>query len=234
MGKNKLRHFAEMKTFSCVFEPSNEVLQNDEFPSKGKWHEHFQNTNPITVELGCGKGEYTLALAERYPQRNHIGIDVKGARIWRGAKTAEENQSANVAFVRSKIEFINSIFAPNEIDEIWLTFSDPQPKDKKGTKRLSGDAFLKRYGRVLKKGGVIKIKSDSLFFFDATMETIQKGGHKLLRDQKDIYGAGREFLTEEERDILSVKTFYELKWLAEERTINYMSFQLNDEYYQDI
>ncbi|HKL39062.1 MAG TPA: tRNA (guanosine(46)-N7)-methyltransferase TrmB [Cryomorphaceae bacterium] len=233
MGKNKLRHFAEMKEQSCVFEPEKETLFEDRFEMKGKWASFFGNDNPITVELGCGKGEYTLALARKYPERNFIGMDVKGARIWRGSKTAEEEGLPNVAFVRTKIEFINFVFEFNEVSEIWLTFSDPQVKDKKGTKRLSGWAFLKRYGKLLKKDGLIHVKTDSQIFYDSTLETIEEGGHQLLKANADIYGKGWNEFNEEEQEILAVKTFYEKKWLAIGKTIKYLRFKLNDSHYQD-
>ncbi len=234
MGKNKLRRFAEMKKQSCVFEPDKETLLEGRFDMKGKWASFFGNDNPITVELGCGKGEYTLALARKYPDRNFIGMDVKGARIWRGSKTAEEEGIPNVAFLRTKIEFVNHAFDFNEVSEIWLTFSDPQPKDKKGTKRLSGWTFLKRYGKLLKKDGLIHVKTDSQIFYDSTLETIEEGKHHLLKSSDDIYGRGREEFNEEEQEILAVKTFYEKKWLAIGKKIKYLRFRLNDSYYQDI
>jgi tRNA (guanine-N7-)-methyltransferase len=234
MGKNKLRRFAEMKKQSCVFEPDKETLLGNQFDMKGKWASFFGNDNPITLELGCGKGEYTLALARKYPDRNFIGMDVKGARIWRGSKTAEEEGISNVAFVRTKIEFVNYVFALNEITEIWLTFSDPQPKDRKGTKRLSGRAFLKRYGKLLKQDGLIHVKTDSLIFYDSTLETIEEEEHQLLKSCDDIYGKGWEDFNKEEQEILAVKTFYEMKWLAIGKKIKYLRFRLNDSYYQDI
>ncbi|MGB6036622.1 MAG: tRNA (guanosine(46)-N7)-methyltransferase TrmB [Cryomorphaceae bacterium] len=234
MGKNKLRRFAEMKKQSCVFEPDKEALLEGRFDMKGKWASFFGNDNPITIELGCGKGEYTLALARKYPERNFIGMDVKGARIWRGSKTAEQEGIPNVAFLRTKIEFINHAFDSNELSEIWLTFSDPQPKDKKGTKRLSGWAFLKRYGKLLKKDGLIHVKTDSQIFYDSTLETIEEGEHHLLKSSDDIYGKGWASFNEEEQEILAVKTFYEQKWLAIGKKIKYLRFRLNDSHYQDI
>lgn len=235
MGKNKLRRFAEMKEFSCVFEPENAKVIDDDFDLKGKWHaDYFRNENPIVVELGCGKGEYTVALAKKYPGQNFVGIDVKGARIWRGSKTVEEEEIKNAAFVRAKIEFINSIFDRNEVSEIWLTFSDPQPKDKKGTKRLSGWAFLERYGKLLKKEGLIHVKTDSPLLYESTLETIQEGNHQLMVETDDLYGRGWTKFSEEEREILSVKTFYEQKWLSEGKPIHYIRFSLNDEYHEDI
>jgi tRNA (guanine-N7-)-methyltransferase len=235
MGKNKLRRFAEMKEFSCVFEPVKADVVDDNFSLKGKWHaDYFRNENPLVVELGCGKGEYTVALAKKYPERNFVGVDVKGARIWRGSKTVEEEEIENAAFVRTKIEFINSIFDRNEVSEIWLTFSDPQPKDKKGTKRLSGRAFLKRYGKLLKKEGIIHVKTDSVLLYESTLETIQEGNHHLMLETDDLYGAGWKKFTEEDKEILSIKTFYEQKWLSEGKSIHYIRFALNDRYHKDI
>lgn len=234
MGKNKLRRFAEMKHQSCVFEPEKENLFEDRFEMKGRWASFFGNPNPITIELGCGKGEYTLALARKYPSRNFVGMDVKGARIWRGSKTVEEEGLSNVGFVRTKIEFINGVFDFNEVSEIWLTFSDPQIKDKKGTKRLSGWAFLGRYGKLLKRDGLIHVKTDSQIFYEATLETIEKDAHHLLKSNDDIYGKGWKEFDAEEQEILAVKTFYEKKWLAVGKKIKYLRFKLNDSYYQDI
>lgn len=161
-------------------------------------------------------------------------MDIKGARIWRGSSTAMDEGLSNVAFVRTKIEFINSVFAINEISEIWLTFSDPQVKDKKGTKRLSGWAFLLRYGKLLKKGGLIHVKTDSQIFYDSTLETIEEDEHHLLKSSDDIYGKGWSEFNEEEQEILAVKTFYEKKWLAIGKKIKYLRFKLNDGHYQDI
>lgn len=234
MGKNKLRRFAEMKTQSCVFEPDKEILFEDRFEMKGKWDSFFGNDNPVTIELGCGKGEYTLALARKYPNRNFVGMDVKGARIWLGSKTTEKEGLSNVAFVRTKIEFINSVFACNEVSEIWLTFSDPQVKDKKGTKRLSGWAFLLRYGKILNKGGLIHVKTDSQIFYTSTLDTIEEGNHHLLKSSDDIYGNGWNEFNEEEQEILAVKTFYEKKWLKIGKKIKYLRFKLNESHHQDI
>jgi tRNA (guanine-N7-)-methyltransferase len=235
MGKNKLARFAEMKGFSCVFEPAKREVLNQEFDLRGKWREaYFGNDRPITLELGCGKGEYTLALAGQKPDENFIGIDVKGARLWRGAKTVQEEGMENVAFVRTKIEFINSLFAKDEVDEIWLTFSDPQPKDKKGTKRLTGTPFLKRYAGLLKPGGLIHVKTDSRLLYDSTLETLQAGGHRLHKQTDDLYGSGMSNFSPQEREILRVKTFYERKWLEEGKNIHYLRFSLNESYHKNI
>ena len=171
MAKTKLEHFADMKTMDCVFEPLLETLQGDTFPLKGKWNkEFFKNDNPIIVELGCGKGEYTVELAKKYPNKNYIGIDVKGARIWYGADTVRTLELKNAAFVRLRIDFILSIFEENEVDEIWLTFSDPQKE--KPRKRLTSKMFMDRFRKILKPDGLIHLKTDSDILFESTEEQI--------------------------------------------------------------
>lgn len=233
MAKKKLQHFAEMKTFRCVFEPDNETMVSGDFEMKGQWHsEYFENKNPITLELGCGKGEYTIALAGMYPKRNFIGVDIKGARLWRGAKTVEQSGMKNVAFLRIKLEFITNFFAPGEVQDIWLTFSDPQPRDHKGTKRLTAQSFLDRYAKILAPDGNIHVKTDSDFLYHETLKVIEKGNHKLLTHSPDIYGADSVQFTPAQREILAVKTFYEGKFLAKKENINYIHFQLNEQAYQ--
>jgi tRNA (guanine-N7-)-methyltransferase len=235
MAKHKLAHVAEMKTFSCVFEPENEVMIAPNYFMKGRWNnDFFKNDQPITIELGCGKGEYTIALARKYPHRNFIGIDIKGARLWRGSKTADEEQMPNVAFLRIKIEFIENFFSAGEVDEIWLTFSDPQPKDKKGTKRLTSQLFMNRYGRLLKPGGEIHVKTDSRFLYDETMKMIGLGGHHIIESSADIYGIDFAKFSPDQQEILQVKTFYERKFLGIGNPIHYIRFQLNDSTHKDI
>ena len=171
MAKNKLMHFADMKTMDFVFEPELNELQNDAFELKGKWqNSFFKNDNPIIVELGCGKGEYTVELAKKYPNKNYIGIDIKGARIWYGADTVRTLNLKNAAFVRLRIDFILSIFAENEIDEIWLTFSDPQKE--KPRKRLTSKMFMDRFKKILKPEGIVHLKTDSDILFESTEEQI--------------------------------------------------------------
>lgn len=235
MAKKKNQRFAEMKSFSSVFEPENEIMRTDNHFMKGQWHDlFFKNQNPITIELGCGKGEYTIALAGMNPQRNFIGIDIKGARLWRGAKTVEQSGMKNVAFLRIKIEFLEHFFAPGEVQNIWLTFSDPQPRDHKGTKRLTAESFLNRYSRILADGGNIHVKTDSDFLYHQTLKTIEKGNHKLIKHSPDIYGGDFMKFSAAEREILGVKTFYESKFLAVQKNINYIHFQLNDTAHQAI
>lgn len=220
-GKDKLRKFRENETFENLLQPTTaEVFQKDH-PMKGNWGEKmFGNNNPIILELGCGKGEYTIALAEKFHQNNYIGVDIKGARLWKGAKYATEKSLKNVAFLRTRIEFIDSIFAQGEVSEIWLTFSDPQPN--KPRKRLSSPLFLERYSHILKEDGIIHLKTDSQLLHEYTLETIESENHILLEANNDIYGTNRA----ENDDILSVKTFYEKQFLAKGMAITYAKWRL--------
>lgn len=220
-GKDKLRKFRENETFENLLQPTTaEVFQKDH-PMKGNWGEKmFGNNNPIILELGCGKGEYTIALAEKFPQNNYIGVDIKGARLWKGAKYATEKSLKNVAFLRTRIEFIDSIFAQGEVSEIWLTFSDPQPN--KPRKRLSSPLFLERYSHILKEDGIIHLKTDSQLLHEYTLETIESENHILLEANNDIYGTNRA----ENDEILSVKTFYEKQFLAKGMAITYAKWRL--------
>ncbi len=211
----------ENEGFSCLFQPTvNEVLNRD-YPLKGRWREEvFKNNNPIVLELGCGKGEYTIALAERSPERNYIGVDIKGARLWKGAKYSTEHNLSNVAFIRSRIDFIDSFFEKGEVAEIWITFADPQIE--KPRKRLTSPLFLERYSRFLKADSIIHLKTDSTVLYESTLYVIAQRGHTLLESNSDIYGSGRA----SEDDILSVKTFYEKQFLAKGLPITYIRFQL--------
>ena len=171
-SKNKLKRFNENDTFHNVFQPKREDLVDAVYPLKGQWNQQFfKNNNPLVLELGCGKGEYTVGLAERYPNKNFIGIDIKGARFWRGAKTAIENELPNVAFIRAQIELIEELFAANEVDEIWITFPDPQIKYKRTKHRMTNDAFLKRYKNILNADGIMHLKTDSEFMHGYTLGT---------------------------------------------------------------
>lgn len=230
MAKKKNERFEEMKSFSCVFEPENEEMRDETSPLKGKWNrDYFKNDNPITLELGCGKGEYTIAMAKKYPDRNFIGIDIKGARLWRGCKTAHEENLDNVGFLRIKIEFIENFFGSDEVSEIWLTFSDPQPKDRKGTKRLTGQYFMGRYANILKKDGYIHVKTDSRFLYDRTREVIEEQDHHLLTDSADVHGKDAAKFDADTAEILKVITFYERKFLEAGKNIHYLKFQLNEQ-----
>lgn len=213
MGKNKLKHFAEMETFANVFQKATAM--------KGKWSDlFFQNNNPITLELGCGKGEYSLALARLFPQRNFIGIDIKGARIWRGAKTALEEGLKNVCFLRAQIDHLPEYFEPNSVDEIWLTFSDPHPPLHEAKKRLTSPKFISVYRQVLKPNGIVHLKTDSTILYEYTLEIIEEQKLKMIYNSTDIYSG------ELYDKILEAKTFYENIHLKLGKTIKYVKFSL--------
>lgn len=229
MGKDKLRKWAENQTFDNVFEPPlKEIISGATF-KQNEWKESvFKNSNPITLELGCGKGEYTLALAKKYPNRNFIGVDVKGHRFWRGAKTATEQEIKNVAFLRTRIEFIDHFFGKEEVDEIWLTFSDPQKGNESGTKRITSYHFWRRYARFLRPDGIINIKSDSSLIYNLALEEIQAYGAQLLYNSSDIYADDISHFPEHIQEILQVKTYYEQIWLAQGDKIKFVQFKLGD------
>ena len=191
MGKDKLRKFRENLTFDCFIQPEFDEVFRCDHPLKGHWRsDFFHNDNPIVLELGCGKGEYTVALAERDPSRNFIGIDIKGARMWRGAKTATDRKMPNVGFLRTRIEFINGLFAEGEVDEIWITFPDPQLKSRRAKKRLTSPLFLGYYARILSPGGWINLKTDSKHLFGYTNEVVRRYGLPCEVSNADIYGTG--------------------------------------------
>ena len=187
-SKNKLKRFSENETFDNVFQPTREEVVGDQFPLKGKWNkEFFKNDNPIVLELGCGKGEYSVGLAERFPEKNFIGIDIKGARFWRGAKTAVETGMNNVAFVRTQIELIHHIFTQNEVSEIWITFPDPQIKYKRTKHRMTNAAFLDNYKKILKPNGLMHLKTDSEFMHGYTLGLLHGLGYEVLYANHNIY-----------------------------------------------
>ena len=222
MGKGKLAKFADMASYENVFQYPFSVVEHVPFEMKGRWRNaYFHNDNPIVLELGCGKGEYTIALAERFPDKNYIGIDIKGARLWKGAKYATLNKLGNVAFIRTRIEFIESLFGPGEIDEIWITFADPQ--ERKPRKRLTHPRFLESYRRMLAPGGVIHLKTDSRLLHHFTLETARCNGLTVLEHNEDIYGTGRA------DDLLSIQTFYEKNFLAQGIPITYLAFRLDSD-----
>lgn len=227
MAKRKLQRFAENKTFAHLHQPAfDEIFQKD-FKLKGKWGtEFFKNDNPIVLELGCGKGEYTIGLAQRYPEKNFIGVDIKGARLWRGAKTIQEENITNACFIRTRIDFITSFFAEGEVSEIWITFPDPQPRKNQARKRLTGPMFIDRYKQFLKKDGLMHLKSDSDFFFNFTLDQIEENGYQQLECTHDLYGEKIESLDPETAEILSIRTFYESKWLAQGDKIKYVKFKI--------
>ena len=224
MGKDKLKRFAEIATFDNVFQPS----VNNFKPSidlKGKWNAVFNNSSPIIIELGCGKGEYTVGLAKNYSTINFIGVDVKGSRMWRGAKTCIEENIENVRFLRTKVDFIDLFFFKNEVAEIWLTFSDPQPK--KPRKRLTSPLFIDRYRKFLKKGGVIHLKTDSDLLYEYTLEQIQEHQYKLIENSNDVYN---ELILRANPNLklaMVIKTFYEKMWLKEGKKIKYLCFSID-------
>lgn len=220
-SKNKLKRFNENETFANVIQPTREEVINS-FTHKGKWHSFFGNNNPIVLELGCGKGEYTVALAEKNTDKNFIGIDIKGARFWRGAKTALENNMKNVAFIRTQIELIDYIFEENEVDEIWITFPDPQIKYKRTKHRMTNSEFLKKYHRVLKQGGIMNLKTDSEFMHGYTLGLLHGEGHEVLHASHDVYK-----LKSSPEEVTSTQTFYEKQYLEKGKPITYIKFKLN-------
>jgi len=225
MGKDKLKRFAEVETFDNVFQPSFDDINKD-FHLKEKWNKEFNNNNPIVLELGCGKGEYTVGLAKQFANKNFIGIDIKGSRIWRGAKTCVEENINNVRFIRTKIDFIEKFFANNEINEIWLTFSDPQPKRPR--KRLTSPQFINRYKNILNKKGVINVKTDSSLLYNYTLDEIKTNNYTILENSSDIYN---ELIIRANNELISkinIKTFYEQKWLEEGKKIKFISFMINN------
>ncbi len=219
MGKNKLKKFAEMDTLSCVLQYPFARIQKEEFPLKGKWNkEYFHNDNPIVLELGCGKGEYAVGLAQRFPNKNYIGIDCKGARMWTGATEANRNNMTNVAFLRTDIELINNFFAENEVSEIWITFPDPQMK--KVRKRLTSTRFLELYRNILCDNGIVHLKTDSPFLYTYTDALVKENNFDTLINTNDLYNS------EIVDDILEIKTYYERQWLSRGLTIKYIKFHL--------
>lgn len=222
MGKNKLAKFNEMETFPHVFQYTYSHLQSENIPFelKGKWNTFFRNDNPIVLELGCGKGEYTVALAELFPEKNFIGVDIKGARMWTGAKSSFQKGLKNVAFIRTNIEIISAFFGVNEVSEIWLTFPDPQMK--KVRKRLTSTRFMELYQSFVKESGIIHLKTDSNFLFTYTGEMIKGNNYKVLFQNNDLYHSNFS-----DDKILSIKTFYEQQWLDRGLTIKYVKFELS-------
>lgn len=223
MGKGKLAKFAEMETFRNVFQYPYSVIDNVPFEMKGRWREdYFKNDNPIVLELGCGKGEYAVGLAKMFPDTNFIGVDIKGARMWTGAKAALDAGLGNVAFLRTNIEIIDRFFAPGEVQEIWLTFSDPQMKNER--KRLTSTYFLERYRRFLVDGGLIHLKTDSNFLFTYTCEMVRENKLPVEISTKDLYHDGS--LDDDTRSILGIRTYYESMWLGRGLNIKYIKFHL--------
>lgn len=219
MGKNKLEKFADMASYPHVFEYPYSVVDDIPFEMKGNWHgQFFKNNNPIVLELGCGRGEYTVGLGRMFPDKNFIGVDIKGARMWTGATESLEAGMGNVAFLRTNIEIIDHFFAPGEVGEIWLTFSDPQMK--KATKRLTSTYFMERYRKFLIDGGIIHVKTDSNFMFTYTRYMVEKNNLPVEFITDDLYHSD---LVD---DILGIRTYYEQQWLDRGLTIKYIKFRL--------
>ncbi len=226
MSKGKLAKFADMETYENVFQYPYSVVEHVPFEMQGHWHEeYFHNDNPIVLELGCGKGEYTVGLAKRYPDMNFIGVDIKGARMWTGATQAVKEGLRNVAFLRTNIEIIDRFFAPDEVTEIWLTFSDPQMKNPR--KRLTSTYFMNRYRRFLIDGGMIHLKTDSNFLFTYTTYMVEKNRLPLVLRTNDLYSENSEFSEYSEfSEAASIQTYYEQMWIDRGLNIKYMKFHL--------
>ena len=223
MGKGKLAKFADMATYPNVFQYPYGALEHTDFPLQGRWHEEFfHNQNPIVLELGCGKGEYTVGLAKLYPQMNFIGVDIKGARMWTGATQSINEGLPNVAFLRTNIEIIDRFFSEGEVNEIWLTFSDPQMKNPR--KRLTSSWFLNRYRHFLIDGGIVHLKTDSNFLFTYTTYLVERNQLPVLEKTDDLYHSSH--LSPLTSHILSIQTYYESMWIARGLNIKYLKFQL--------
>ncbi|MBS1647388.1 MAG: tRNA (guanosine(46)-N7)-methyltransferase TrmB [Bacteroidetes bacterium] len=220
---NKLEKFAEFNTFkNCSYLPFEKTKERH--PLAGTWHQaYFKNNNPIVLELGCGRGEYTVGLATKNPQKNYIGVDIKGNRIWTGAKFAIENKLNNVAFVRTRIDFIEFCFSENEIDEIWITFPDPQPQKNRTRKRLTNPLFLNRYKKFLKKDGLVHLKTDSTFFYEYTLEVLLEEKRPILFCTSDLY----ENNPSENTELTDIQTYYEQLFSAKGEKIKYCCFKIS-------
>ncbi len=217
VAKKKLIHFTENISFPHLFQPRYQEIQ-PHYRMRGIWSkEFFRNDHPIILELGCGKGEYTVGLARQYPNRNFIGIDIKGARLWRGCKTVEEDQLKNVAFIRARADHLEQLFAPGEVSEIWITFPDPQPGKKR--KRLTSPVFLNRYQKILTSPGIVHLKTDDPDFFAYTRENLEETKVKILLTIEDLYAKNIQDTASQ------IQTFYEKIWLEEGKKISYMKFQ---------
>lgn len=221
-SKNKLKRFNENETFANVFQPTREEMIADSLSLKGNWNKNFfKNNNPIVLELGCGKGEYSVGLAQMYPGKNFIGIDIKGARFWRGAKTAVEGNINNVAFLRTQIELIEHSFAKDEVDEIWITFPDPQIKYKRTKHRMTNAEFLMNYKKILKPNGLMHLKTDSEFMHGYTLGLLHGEGHEVIYANHNVYkneGSPKE--------VTGIQTFYEKQYLAVNKSITYIQFKI--------
>jgi tRNA (guanine-N7-)-methyltransferase len=225
MAKKKLKRFAEVATFPNTFQhmPTSPVLED--FKLKGRWkQDYFKNQNPLVLELGCGRGEYTVGLAEKFTEKNFLGIDLKGARIWKGAKEAIEKGLNNVAFLRARVDKIDKLFAEREADEIWITFPDPQLQKPRERKRLTSPEFIERYRGILKPGGIIHLKTDNKPFYEYTLQVVKELGLEINVATDDLYENAEKFNLPE--GLLSIRTFYENMFMQKGFSICYLQFKL--------
>jgi tRNA (guanine-N7-)-methyltransferase len=246
VGKNKLARWIELGQFDNVIQPEIGEVSTKDHTIKGRWNEEiFKNRNPIILELGCGKGEYTIGMATMFPGNNYIGIDIKGARMWRGAKTANEQKLPNVAFLRTRIEFITSFFSADEVDEIWITFPDPHPGGRNSNKRLTSPWFLNNYRMFLKNNGLVHLKTDNIELYNYTKTVVSNNNFELTFNTSDLYSenitgelssfmnrapSGDLLVNNYQSDkVLSIRTYYEKIFLNEGLKINYISFRLDNE-----
>ncbi|GAA0760540.1 tRNA (guanosine(46)-N7)-methyltransferase TrmB [Psychroflexus lacisalsi] len=223
-SKNKLKRFKENEVFENVVQPTRSEIVDELYEYKGKWkRDFFKNDKPLILELGCGKGEYTLGLAERNKDCNYLGIDIKGARFWRGAKTALEGDMPNVGFLRTQIELVDQVFADGEVDEIWITFPDPQIKWKRTKHRMTNPDFLNKYKRILTKEGLIHLKTDSEFMHGYTLGILEGLGHDIIYAHHDVY-----VNHEAPEEVVGIQTFYEQQYLDKKKSITYLKFRLKE------
>lgn len=228
MAKHKLKQFAELETFENVFHHVQTEKHVEAFSMRGLWlKNYFKNDNPLVLELGCGKGEYTTAMAAAFKNKNFIGVDLKGNRLWTGAKIALANNLQNAAFLRTRIENIVTAFAPNEVDEIWITFPDPQPQEKRIKKRLTALPFLNRYIQILKPGGILHLKTDSSLLYEFTMELLKENNFEILLHTNNLYHEPQGFLGVHHDLLFNTRTHYEKKFSAMGFNINYIKFKIN-------
>ena len=222
-SKNKLKRFKENESFSNVVQPTREEVFSDSLKLKGNWkRDFFKNDHPIVLELGCGKGEYSVGLAKMFPDKNFLGVDIKGARFWRGAKTALEEELHNVGFLRTQIELIDHLFEENEVDEIWITFPDPQIKYKRTKHRMTNPDFLNKYNKILKPDGVVHLKTDSEYMHGYTLGLLQGLGLNIEYAHHDVYGT-----TNAPKDVTEIQTYYEKQYLAIDKKITYLRFKFS-------